>query len=359
MSTQCHPHTAHLARSDLSKQFVADIRGRFRPIRGRVRHFVGEADGFNLRREARTAGPETARLQDGDDEPEGWPDPPPTVPPDASTARLTDEFVEWLRNALREDVLEPVDMGTEARVRRASTDRDIRNALVDWDHWTAEYIRAAFRSAWELAGGRLRVRGGTVAPTALDTDTALTEAFDIGVEVSTLRDLYLQAYDGLRTAVNDANAQQVRETITQGFAEGRGPRDIAADLTRDIRSLQRRRAETHVRTVTMHTRTQSTLQRYQAAGESVVSHVEFDDSGDSRVCPFCRRLNGVEMTIDEMLGTHVLWRGDIYRLAPPAHASGRCLPLPSVGADAPTEPLADRVPGTIVTTTANPHALSQ
>jgi hypothetical protein len=87
--------------------------------------------------------------------------------------------------------------------------------------------------------------------------------------------------------------------------------------------------------------------------------VEFRDAGDTRVCPFCRRLNGVEMTIDEMLGTHVLWRGQIYRLAPPAHPDGRCTPLPSVGASPPTEPLADRVPGTIVVRDANPHALSQ
>jgi SPP1 gp7 family putative phage head morphogenesis protein len=337
---------------------VADIRGRFRPIRGRVRHFAAQRDGFGLR-ETRLA-----RLQDGDDAaaegdlPDDWPAPPDEAAVASGEAATKAAFAAWLRRVLREDVLEPVPAGDHVRLRRASGRQSI-DRLREWDHWTADYVRAAFTEAWETAGGRLRVRGVPIAATSLDDDREILSAFDIGVRAETLRRLYLQAYEGLETIVDDAAEQQIRETITEGYAKGQNPRRVADALTRDIRGLQRRRAETHARTTMHHTRTQSTLDRYEAAGESVVSHIEFSDSSDARVCPFCRRLDGVEMTIDEMRGTHVLWRGDIYRLAPPAHANGRCVPLPSVGADAPTEPLADRVPGTIITESADPHALSQ
>ena len=80
-------------------------------------------------------------------------------------------------------------------------------------------MHGVFLAKKELAGGRLRVRGGTVAPTTLDADSSLESAFDIGVEVSLLRDLYLQAYDGLRNTVNEANAQQVREQYQRHMME--------------------------------------------------------------------------------------------------------------------------------------------
>lgn len=352
MST-CTPHDAHLARLDLTKQFLADIRGRFRPIRGRIRHFADyPVDGFGLKQSARTA-----RLQDGSDTPESWPDPPEGVTTASTPAGKAAAFATWLREVLTEDVLEPMPLGRVVRLRNAE-ERDLPDVLREWDHWTGPYILAAFTEGWEEAGGRLRVRGGRIASTQLDEDRDVIAAFDLGVPLDALRELYLQAYVGLREIVDDAAADDVRRVITEGFAAGKNPRDIARELTSAVAGLQRRRAETHVRTITQHTRTQSTLGRYQAAGESVVSHTEFSDSNDTRVCPFCRRLDGAEMTVDEMLGTHVLWRGSIYRLAPPAHAGGRCTPLPSVGGSPPTSDLADRVPGTIVTTTANPLALS-
>jgi SPP1 gp7 family putative phage head morphogenesis protein len=232
---------------------------------------------------------------------------------------------------------------------------------LQWDHWTAPYILGVIRAAWDTAGGRLRVRGGRISDTEWPEDAGVEGAFDIGVRPSLLRDLYLQCYRGLADIVDDAAADDVRATITEGVAAGLNPRDIARELTADIRKLQRTRAEAHVRTTTAHARTQSTLGRYEAAGESVVSHVEFSDSADTRVCAFCRRLDGIEMTIEEMQGTHVLFRGDVYRLSPPAHTNGRCLPLPAVGASAPEEPLGDRLPAsmTILTTQADPNALAR
>ena len=354
----CTPPAAFLAPgtpSDLRRQFVADIRSRFRPIRGRVRHFVAERDGFGLRSDARTA-----RLQDAGDEdlPDDWPDPPEAIPGFESNAAKTDAFVRWLREALREGVLEPVETGDTIRLRQARG-QDRRGVLQRWSHWTASYVLGALFDSWDVAGSRLRVRGGTIAPTALPDDPDLPGAFDIGVRPELLQALYVRAYEGLEAVVDDAAEQQVRETLTEGFAEGINPREMADRLTKDIRGLQRRRAEAHARTTVMHVRTQGALNRYQEAGETVVSHVEIADANDARVCPFCRRLDGVEMTIGEMQGTHVLWRGDIYRLASPSHVNGRCTPLPSVGASPPTEPLADRVPGTILTRTASPHALSQ
>jgi len=358
MSTHCQPSTARLGSPPSEGQrdrFVADIRGRFRPIRGRIRHFAAVEDGFGLRDGARNA-----RLANGDDDdtPGNWPPPPDGVRERDSPQAKARSFVGWLRQALTSAVLEPADPSLRARLRNASTDRDIRGVLSEWDHWTTTYLRGAAREGWDAGGNRLRIRGGEIASTALDDDEPLSAIFDIGVSPRQLRALYLQPYQQLWEITNDAAAQQVRETVTQAFAEGIGPREMASRLTQDVRTLQHTRAEALARTHTINAHTTHTLDRYEAAGVETVSHVEWTDSADARVCPFCRRLDGVDLTIDEMRSTHVQWRGQIYRLMPPAHVNGRCTPLPNVDGSAITTPLRERVPGRIVTTSADPTQLT-
>lgn len=337
MPPQTHKnHCARLATPPADttrKQFVADIRGRFRPIRGRIRHFASVEDGFDLRDTT-----QQARLADGDDTPDDWPDPPEEVYRFETAAGKADAFAEWLRGVLRDDVLEQTSAGRIRRIRQTPT-RRLPEILREWDHWTATYVRAAYRTAWEAAGGRLRVRGAAVAPTQLEAGQDLAEAFNIGVSPDTLRRAYTRTYENLESIADDAAADAVRETITQGIAEGVNPRTMADRLTKDVRTLQHTRAETLARTETMATYSDSTLDRYEAAGADGVAHGEWSATNDARTCPVCKSLDGNEYTIEEMrTGTFTYEpSGDEpdhlageYALKPPAHPNGRCSILPVI-----------------------------
>lgn len=335
MSTaHCTARLADVPADSIRKQFVAEVRQRFRPIRGRVRHFAGyETDGFGLRSSG-----QQARLADGDDIPDSWPDAPTGVYEFQTAGAKADAFVRWLEGALRDDVLEELPTGRIRRVRDAP-DSALGRLLRNWNHWSATYLRGAYRQAWNAAGGRLRSEGVDVGPTDLPDDAPLVGAFDVGVSRDTLRRAYIRTYENLESIASDAAADRVRETITEGIAEGVNPRVMARRLTRDIRALQRTRAETLARTEVASVSADSTLDRFEAMGVDAVSHGEWLAADDGRTCPLCNSLDGNEYTIDEMRtgsftynpsgGEPPSLAGE-YALKPPTHPNCRCTVIPVV-----------------------------
>jgi SPP1 gp7 family putative phage head morphogenesis protein len=280
------------------------MRRRWRRVRGLIRRTVGyENDALGLRANA--------------EEREAF---------DFPTDRgKVEQFVRWLREVLRDEVLEPLP--TE----------DVREGR----HWTSPYIRSAVRRGANQATGLLFQQGASVEN--IPDDELLTRP----IYERTLRQLYTRAFENLQSVTEEA-APQVRETLTQGLAEGWNPREMARELTTEARTIQRTQAETLARTETIHAHSESTLTTYERAGVDVVSHGEWQATQDDDTCAFCRRLSGAALTMDEMRSGAVEWRGQVYRLSPPSHPNGRCVILPSVGGEAPTSPLAERVPGTVL-----------
>jgi hypothetical protein len=343
----CNPYSASLARPDLTRQFVADIRGRFRPIRGRVRHFATQADGFDLRETA-----ETAALADGD-EPEDWPDPPESVREAATPSAKAAAFAQWLRRVLRERVLNPVQRNVIQRLERARPGRRLA-VLESWDHWTKPYVLGSYRSGWETAGARLRTEGVPVTETAIGSGATGAAAFaGSTAALLSLQLLYADTYRALEQIAQDAAAERVRETITKTIADGRSPQTLANRLTRDIRTLQHKRAEVVGTDIPTRGQSDAHLDRFGDAGIQVVHHGDWTTEKDNNVCPFCRRVGGETFTLDELRATLVQWRGQVYRLNPPAHPRGRCEIRPRVVVAKPFAPLSERVPGTVVTTSAD------
>lgn len=328
-------------------RWLADLRRRFRPIRGRVRHFAGYGeDGFGLRSDNATLSAELALAESdpelaaylADGTPENWPDPPDEVYRFDTSEAKAEAFVTWFRKQIRERVLAPMAPGRVATLERAEGTA-VPNAIQGWDHWTAEYLRGAYRVAWRVAGSRLRTAGVRVGDTTIPDGQAVDAAFNVGVRPTTLRRAYARTYRNLQSVVDDAAADQLRETITKGIAAGINPRQMATELTRNIRSLQKRRAETLARTETAAIRADSTLDRYEAAGVETVRHGEWSDAGDAKVCPICSRLDGREIPLSEMrTGTFRFEPGPddpdhlagLYALKPPAHPNCRCVILPVV-----------------------------
>jgi SPP1 gp7 family putative phage head morphogenesis protein len=288
----------------VEEQFLQEMRRRWRTVRGLVRQTVGyKNDAFGLRANA--------------EEREAF---------DFPTDRgKVEQFSRWLSRLIRDEVLEPVDA----------------DGVAEGAHWTASFIRSAVIRGSNQATGLLMQRGAGVE------NIPDSEVVQRPIYAKTLRDLYTRTYENLQSVTEDA-APQVRETVTQGFAEGWNPRKMARELTSEIRDIQRTQAETLARSETIHAHSESTLTTYERAGVDTVSHGEWQATQDDRTCSFCRRLSDAELAIDEMRSGAVEWRGQVYRLQPPAHPNGRCVILPSVGGEPPTSPLAERVPGTVL-----------
>ncbi len=283
----------------IRERFIREIRRRFRRLRGRIREAVGyEDDVLHLS--------EGSRLADADDV--------ERFPTDSGKTRA---FIKWLREKLDADILEP------------ATRKEVQNG----EHWTAPYIRAAAGRAWQNATDRLQEKGVSVS------EEAIEDVFRAGVPRRQLRKLYTRVYENLESVTTEA-APQVREILTQSLAEGVNPREAARRLTKEIRTLQRTRAEVLARTETIHSYSEMTVTRYEQAGVETVQHGEWRDSADDRVCEICERLDGREIPIGDVREETFTFEPDDdqpdhlageYRMMPPAHPQGRCALLPIVG----------------------------
>lgn len=306
----CQAHNLSL-RDDPSKtleirrNFLREIRRRFRAVRGAIRKTIGyENDAFGL----------STNLE-----------------PDEAYDFPTDEakqgaFIASLKEWMREGVLEPSNFS------------EIRNG----DHWTAEYLRNAYVKAQNVAVGRLQQQG--VSTEAPDVSELLTTR----TSLKTLREIYVRTYEDLRDITEDT-ADVIREELTEGFSQGENPRKMADRITSKVESIQKTRAETLARTETIEAATNSAMDRYEQEGFDLVSHGDWQTAMDTDVCPFCRRLQGERFKISEFRQTHaVRFRGTVYRLNFPAHPNGRCFPDPVIGDPGDLAPLAQRVPGTLL-----------
>lgn len=290
----------------LRDEFAREMQRRFRRIRGDVRRWAGyEHDIFGLADGA--SPPQNSELPDG----------APPVYRFATDAAKANAFAAWLERRIQAEVVEQM-----------ATSR-----IENGEHWTAEYVRAAYGQGWEQARGRLRIQGIEVGDSQ-----SIDAVFDLPAPRQALETLYTRTYENLES-VPEGAADPVRETLTRGLDEGWNPRKTADELTKEVRTIQHTRAEVLARTETMNAYSEATLDRYERAGVGTVSHGEWSDAGDSRVCPICETLDGREFTVSEMrTGTFSFepsedepdYLAGEYPLKPPAHPQGRCKILPSV-----------------------------
>jgi len=305
--SHAHPHH-HAALRQLStdptntkgirERFLRDVRERFRTLRGLIREVVGyDEDRLHLG--------DDARLADADDI--------ERFPTDEGKTRA---FVRWLAERLGVEVLERTDR------------RDIREG----EHWTATYIRAAYRRGWENGRERLENAGVGTEP--------VEAVFELGVPQSQLRDLYTRTYEALESVTEDT-APAVRDALTKGLAEGVNPREMARRLTKEVRTIQRTQAEVLARTEVINSYAEATLDRYDRAGvDGATVSGEFATADDDRVCPICESLEGTEYGTDEMREATFEFEpsesepdhlGGEYPVKPPIHPQCRCTVLPVIG----------------------------
>lgn len=287
-------------------RFAKRLRGVLRRINARIREAIIKDDLFGLRDEALV-----------DDVPED-------VFEIDSRRRTMLAFIRWLKDQLDNDFL-----------RIVGEDRN-------------EFIDTAYAAGIRNVHSQLR-----------DLDVAferpdVNEVIGGSIHQAALRTLYSRVYENL-VSVRDDVANAVRDTLLEGFEEGHSPTKIARSLTGRVNSIGKHRATMIARSEVMNAHSDGTLSRVEEINRDrprqndqlVTGHGQWDAAiGQPNTCAFCRRMNGVDLRVREMRKKRVQFRGQVYRLMPPAHVNGRCNIGVRVGGRIDT-PLSDRLPAEV------------
>lgn len=318
MST-VHPVTANRVgptnAGPIEEAFLQAVRQRFGKLKALLQETIAENDALRIQDfNARTA----RDLIGNADEREAFDFP--------TKQGVTRAFLRWLIQAIRDEILEPLNPA----------------AIENGEHWTAQFVENALTAGVNQSTGILFQQNISIKNIP-NEDIPQRPIF-----AKTLQDLHQRTYGNLK-GITDDIAPVVREEVTTGFSQGFGPNKIADRVVKEVETIQRSRAETLARTETIHAHAQGSIRNFERAGVNVVNHAFWDAADDGRTCPFCERLDGVALTLDEVKSGAVRWainenrQAQIWRLAPPAHPNCRCNLTPAIGADIPTRTLQDRL----------------
>lgn len=178
------------------------------------------------------------------------------------------------------------------------------------DQWTDQYVFSAYKSGLTQSNTNLKA-GGVEVPD-------VPEALNLPVHQNSIELLYTRVYTGLEGITKDMSTQMSR-ILAQGFADGKNPNTIAAEMTKKIDNITRVRARALARTEVINAHANATLNNFEAAGVEEVEVIpEWLTAGDDKVCAVCQALSTKTYTIEEA-------RGLI-----PAHPNCRCAWRPKV-----------------------------
>lgn len=296
----------------IQDDWSAEFYKRWRRVKGLIRETIVENDALGLAGGS-TSPTEAAALEVNADDLDWWADYVADrrrgavnasaaeefdFPTDDEGAAI-DAFLDWLRGAVDDEVLE---VG-----RRGSSGEPITRS-----NWMNVFVRRAYGRGLKFANGRLREAGLDVP--GIDP----SEAFSRPIHAQTLSRLYTRTFREL-DGITEAVGQQISRRLTEGFAKGWNPRKTARELNDRVDAIGLTRSRTLARTETINAHADATLNRYEDEGvDDVAGKAEFDTAGDSDVCSLCRPLEGEVMSIAEA-------RGLI-----PIHPNCRCAWLPVV-----------------------------
>jgi len=179
------------------------------------------------------------------------------------------------------------------------TDAKILSTDYKGDPWLAKYIESAYKKG-KLRGYQQVIRSRRTKEEPVMPSIGVV--FGAPETVIAVQALFTRAFNELR-GVNDAMAQQLSRILSQGFAQGQNPIEIARAMTREIDVLTRQRAVLIARTETIRAHAEAQLDAYKEMSiEQVEVLAEWLTAGDDRVCPLCSAQAGAVYTVDEARG---------------------------------------------------------
>ena len=291
--------------STLRSRYASAMRLRFRELRGIITDAIVNKDVFGL-----NADQSIQINADANVSPRAFDFP-------RSQDKIT-AFMEWLNQQVDRGILE---VRNRQRIG-SSIEETWQNVFIE-----DTYKRGVIRGNYEMRQAQypgiasIEDRGGisVVMGSPMHTDR-------LGV-------LYTRVFNELK-GITDAMDQQISRVLTQGIADGDGPRLLARKLNAVISgggadlgitdTLGRfipaeRRAQILARTEIIRAHHQGMIQEYRTWGVvGVKVQAELRTAGDSRVCEQCSGLEGQIYTLDEAQNLI------------PVHPMCRCIVLPVI-----------------------------
>jgi SPP1 gp7 family putative phage head morphogenesis protein len=186
--------------------------------------------------------------------------------------------------------------------------------------WQNVYIDAAYKRGMRRGMEELKLLG--LAPAGVAA-SSVEAAFVGPIHATRVAAIYSRAYDSLR-GITKVMADQIRQTLALGMAEGRGMRDIARELMEEVDGIGKHRAILLSRTEIMRAHHVATIETYRAAGVlGVEVTAEWLTAGDERVCEECERMAKSED------GSPRVYTLDMIQEMIPLHPQCRCVAIPT------------------------------
>jgi len=150
----------------------------------------------------------------------------------------------------------------------------------------------------------------------------LSQSFGHPVAIEKVKLLAGRVFDGLKNITSQMSVNITR-TLTDGLVAGASPRAVARDMVRNVDKMTRTRALTIARTETIRAHAEGQLDALEQLGVKEIGvAVEWEVTGDDRVCPLCEPMQGTVFKIEES------------RNLIPRHPNCRCAFVPAnVGED--------------------------
>lgn len=224
------PESGPARVTTVAQKLSAQFYVRWRELKGDINRHVIEQDALGL--------------SDDDSDPRILTDGGQPFEFRTDPAKLS-SFREWLNDQIRQGVVEPVG---PRRTRQGA-------------HYTAPFIRRAFKTGARDSGTRLREAG--VEP--IYARDELQAFFNLPIPTRQLQTLYLRTFNELE-GVGDDVGQQISRELASGLAAGLNPNDIAEDMNDVIDSVGITRSRTIARTETARSYDHASLLRYDTNG---------------------------------------------------------------------------------------------
>lgn len=260
----------------LRRRAVADVARRYRKLQRAILHLVVTEDAFGLRDRESAVFNAAAVVRNT-----RW----AFV---TDSAKIT-EFRKWLQDRIASDI----------EANQLTVDPRYANAP-----WLSPYIGSAYRQGLVRAYTDINASALATSPDFYEGSRAqfLIDAFNAPERRQTLELIFTRSYEQLR-GVNEQMASRMSTVLADGFAQGRGPIEVARNLNTIVGTIGRTRAETIARTEIIHAHAEGQLDGFEELGvDSITAMAEWLTAGDGKVCPLCASLSGVVMTVKEARG---------------------------------------------------------
>lgn len=301
------------------RKYAGEMRKRFRWLRGIIRDAIIEKDVFDIA--GGHEGIQDNRLQINVDSRLGR-----NAFAFPRVTQKVSAFMSWLESQVEAGILEV-------------SDKDRIGDSID-ESWQNVFLEDTYKRGVQRANSELR-RARFPNVSSIDSRGGMQAVMGLPMHVDRLGVLYTRSFTGLKD-ITESMDNKISTVLTQGLADGDGPRAIAQKLNSVLGgrgatpgklgitdSLGRfipaqRRAEMLARTEIVRAHHHGMMQEYRNYGlEGVHVQAEFRNAGDDRVCPECEGLEGTIYSLDEAQNLI------------PVHPMCRCVVLPSRIEDQP------------------------